>query len=711
MDWFRKMGVGKKLLLLNFLQVFSLLLFAGVLIYEKYQTRQEMAQLKELAHLGRLASSLVHELQRERGMTSGFLTSKGLEFVQELPPQRKATDDQRQTFETYAKSLANSGRDHALTQRLSQVQGSLNRLTPLRQQVDGNQVSPAEAIGFFNQTNAELLDILSQLSALTADGAIASELIAFNAFLQAKERAGIERAVLTGVFVQDAFGPGQYNRWLALVEAQNTYLAQFRALATPPQLALADVAFKSQGAQEVERLRQIAQDRAASGGFGVQGGTWFQRATEKINQLKTAEEGMSSAIGKHAQALEEAASQALKLFALGAAASLLLLLWVSRVISQGILQLLGGEPTTMVDLAQDIAKGDLTAQVQAQDPNSLAGALAGMVASLSQMLSQIMANSFELNHASEVLGKVAVDLSNSSVEGSSQSQAVAASVDQMTATINNVTFAIRQVAHNLENTASNATQISANMQGVQASTQGLTGFIAEVSQSASQSDQVVKEASRLSAAATEIMGSLADSAQNIGGITGMIKELADQTNLLALNANIEAAGAGDYGKVFAVVANEVKDLARQSAQAAQNIAKRISGIQQQTKEAAGLIDQMDATITQIGKTSSAIAGQADRQTAAAGEIRRNVDEAAQAVAEMARLITEMNAHATSVVGSAEELVKGATEVSRNVNQIAVAAQETAMGSTQVQEHAQGLTTVSARLERMINHFQLSKVKL
>ena len=125
-----------------------------------------------------------------------------------------------------------------------------------------------------------------------------------------------------------------------------------------------------------------------------------------------------------------------------------------------------------------------------------------------------------------------------------------------------------------------------------------------------------------------------EASQTIGDVVNLINDIASQTNLLALNATIEAARAGDAGKGFAVVASAVKDLVTQTANATEEIAAQITGIQDATGDAVLVIEGITKTITEINEIAGTIAAAVEEQGAATGEISRNAQEAATGTQEV-----------------------------------------------------------------------------
>jgi len=156
--------------------------------------------------------------------------------------------------------------------------------------------------------------------------------------------------------------------------------------------------------------------------------------------------------------------------------------------------------------------------------------------------------------------------------------------------------------------------------------------------------------------AGDTMTSLREAADEIGDVTEIIKRIAEKTTLLALNADIEAASAGEAGRGFAVVANEIKTFASQSTRAAENIAGRISDIQEKTGEAVIVIGEVSDIIHTVNSSSEMISFELEDQMKAVNNISANA--------------SQVDSRAGEIANSAAQLAEGANEVSRNVGMAA-----------------------------------------
>jgi methyl-accepting chemotaxis protein len=207
-----------------------------------------------------------------------------------------------------------------------------------------------------------------------------------------------------------------------------------------------------------------------------------------------------------------------------------------------------------------------------------------------------------------------------------------------------------------------------------AAAEELTASITEISRQVAQSAKIAARAVDDTQRTNALVGDLAEAADKIGNVVGLITTIAGQTNLLALNATIEAARAGDAGKGFAVVASEVKNLASQTGRATEEIGQQITQIQAATKEAVAAIRGIAAIIEEVSAISTSIAAAVEEQGAATAEIARNVQQTAVSAQEVSsntqavgQAATDTGTAASQVLSAAGSLAKQADRLSADVN--------------------------------------------
>jgi methyl-accepting chemotaxis protein len=197
---------------------------------------------------------------------------------------------------------------------------------------------------------------------------------------------------------------------------------------------------------------------------------------------------------------------------------------------------------------------------------------------------------------------------------------------------------------------------STNMRAVAGATSQLGASINEINHQASQAHEVVQRATKMAQSADQLVGQLSAGTSRIGDVVKFIRDVAEQTNLLALNATIEAARAGDAGRSFAVVANEVKALAVQTAKATEDIAVQVGAIQSSTDEAVGAIRSFSDVMNDISIYTANISVAVKQQNSSTQMIGQNVEQVAAGANELAgnmaivtKAIDETNRSATEVL--------------------------------------------------------------
>jgi len=242
-------------------------------------------------------------------------------------------------------------------------------------------------------------------------------------------------------------------------------------------------------------------------------------------------------------------------------------------------------------------------------------------------------------------------------------KSLAAAATEMQATAAQMTATSNNTAHASQIVSSAATEADSNVQTVAAATEELSASSSEI---ARQISSVADKSARASSEATKTnqqvneLNTLADS---IGEVVGAIKDIAEQTNLLALNATIEAARAGEAGKGFAVVADEVKKLATETASKTIQIDERVNKIQTAIRATVEAVGRIIADVTDIDQSTSTVASAVEEQNAATAEIGRNVSEASAGTQQVAQNITD-------VQRSAEETGEAANNLSSAANELA-----------------------------------------
>ena len=266
-----------------------------------------------------------------------------------------------------------------------------------------------------------------------------------------------------------------------------------------------------------------------------------------------------------------------------------------------------------------------------------------------------------------------------------------ATIQSIAAKANGVGAASTQLTATAQQLAEGAERTKQQTNAVAAAAEEMTASIGEVAKSADNASQIAASAASLTRSSNEKVGALGAAANEIGRVIETIQDIAEQTNLLALNATIEAARAGEAGKGFSVVANEVKDLARQTAEATMDIRKRIERIQASTAESVQAIAAIDQVIAQVSDSSRSIA-------VAVGEQRSATQENSSNLAQSSRTVESVAKNVTETVGASSEISKAVAEVDGQTRSTAASAEETSTAGKMMAELARELQTTIGRFK-------------
>jgi methyl-accepting chemotaxis protein len=246
---------------------------------------------------------------------------------------------------------------------------------------------------------------------------------------------------------------------------------------------------------------------------------------------------------------------------------------------------------------------------------------------------------------------------------------VAAASEELSAANTQVAAGSEETSAQVGVVAAAAEQVSRNVQAVAAGAEQMGASIREIAQNANEAAGVAAQAVAASQSTAVTVAAMGESAKEIGNVVKVITSIAEQTNLLALNATIEAARAGEAGKGFAVVAGEVKELAQESARAADDIAARVAGNQMQVESAVAAIEEISQVIAAINNFQMTIASAVEEQTATTLEMTRGINEAATGSGEIAANIVgvaDAAASSTQVLAqmstSTDELARMASDL-------------------------------------------------
>ncbi len=665
MKTLQKLSFRGKLLLIVVPIVLALLVFASLVLRDNYQRMFTAEVISQLVQISAANSALVHELQKERGASAGFIGSGGAKFRETLSQQRlltnKALSKRRELLESVQGEL-----DNAVVQSvLNDISTQLSRIDDMRRGITALEVPLKQALSYYTNMNKDLLGVAPIIADESHYADITQMVTAYYLFLQGKERAGIERAVLSNTFGADQFKPGMFEKFVQLVTLQTIYLQDFEAFAGDVQVQFYRRAMEDDSVSKVMEYRALAQNNWQQGNFGANAESWFKASTGRINQLKKVEDKITSDILGLAGSLSEAAKSTYygSVFSIGLLLSviLFLLIYIQRNISKQLESI----TKTMAKVADDQDLSVRTQVIFDDDLGQLAGAVNYMLDRFSATMEEISSSSQQLATASEETVSTITANRKGLDSTRFESEQVAAASEQMSATIREVATRTNQVADSSdrinERARDGAKVVSNNTNSVRTLADEIKGV-------------------------GDVMEELHASSGNITSVVEVIKSVAEQTNLLALNAAIEAARAGEQGRGFAVVADEVRTLAQRTQDSTSEIESIISDFGSQTEK----------TFTRVKRGCEQAVAVAD-DAVKVEQILREIETEVSSVTGMIQ----------NIATASDEQVSTINEITLSIEKINGSSQESAAGAQQIEVVADEQAQLASRLQYMATMFRVA----
>ncbi len=341
-----------------------LLAFDFLELRHNFLNYKDAVRLNQAITVGIEINHVVHEIQKERSISSGFIANKGDSFTKELQLQRKKTNN---TLNRYLKELEGEGLGELLKihkEDLERLNTYFQRLESLRKEIDEQRIISKNSIQGFSDINNVALNTVNMLIDETRDKEVAQQVHALIYFLKSKEFASIERAIGTQAFSLNHLSFNLYNRFTTLVANQNAYTDAFKIIANKNFITYYGNLVKGNTIDEIGRMRDVLFENDV---LQEDPTHWYQVSTDKINLLKKVEEYISDFIQTSVQEIKRRSVKSFWTFLILDIIIGIIAFWLMTVIVSNLLK----NVSKLELYTKKISSGDLSQEVSIETKDEL----------------------------------------------------------------------------------------------------------------------------------------------------------------------------------------------------------------------------------------------------------------------------------------------------------------------------------------------------
>ena len=396
---FQNVSIRSRLLILLVIPLLFLIYFSYLTFVEKSSVVAQMNKLQQVSDISVDLSALVHELQKERGLSAGYIGSKGKEFFDELSVQRLLTSQRIRGVEGIHAILHNKlfkfdiSKD--MHELIDEAIHELSQVDRIRNSTDKLRVSGAEQIEYYSNLISKFLKVIFYITQLSDEPEISNMLSAYINLVKAKESAGQERAVLQYAFTKNKISSGLFIKFGALVTEQRLYLDLYQSFAPDEQIYFFNQQMNKQKVDKVDSIRGAVLKTRLTSNFNTNPSEWWQVSTARINILKVVEDNFANNIRGRVKQLKIDTNNALALHSYLVIAGVIFTFLFLYFLSQKII----GPITTVATIADRLASGERNVDIKTEG-NDEAGR---MLSAMKKMAENVSSYEKEIEDKRELL--------------------------------------------------------------------------------------------------------------------------------------------------------------------------------------------------------------------------------------------------------------------------------------------------------------------
>ena len=559
------MTIRFKVLLLVAISMLALTVYFVQVLMHDLKYKEETESMTTLIDFSVLSSRVVHELQKERGFSAGYISSNGAEYFKtNLKEQKTLSDQHIALFEKELKRQEHFFQNvygKEFVEYFSVADSDLQFLKSMRNKVEESKVTVPHMAKFYTDIINRLLAGVDHVSRFTVDVDLADGVIAFNSISHMKEFAGLERAMGASLLNIGKLDRAIFDKYSNVYYGQLAEEAAFKRYALKDQVTYFDSHVNGESVNYVKGVREelLNLPYSESGKTTSSAKDWFIGSSNRIEKIFDVENMLAKHLKEDVEKKIAESNSQIIFSVLVWLAIMVALLAVCFVIYKSIQK--GVESTFM----------------------RFDGQVKNTIDILSAMASNLKTTASDMQDTAKCANDIGQSVMHDIEETSSYAQVTLTSVHEMKEASLNITSSINEAA------------------------------------------DVANKASHDAQGSTAEFAALSESMSRIRDMVDVINSLAEQTNLLALNAAIESARAGAAGKGFAVVAEEVKKLADQTSTSTLSIESEVLTVVEQTHNSVNAMKGLVESLAEVNSKAQNIAASNEQQSAVTEGVRQNAE--------------------------------------------------------------------------------------